>query len=163
MTNTVIRNGDTPTSQPTSDRPVEKSSRGSLWLWVFAVLAIGATIAAAIQGQSLGYPAFILLLGISVVSMLAVMTIFFNIQSAKTPEPLALAAQDTSLAAAFSAQTTPSLIVLGGRPIKANPAYEALAKELGIEFNPDLPLSVERLFARKEKTASSHSPLTFGF
>lgn len=134
--------------------PLHKSVRGTGWLWFFAALAIGAALAASWQGRALGWPAFILLLGITVVSMLAVLTIFFNRQSTLA-ELQPGTDTDNSLLSSFNAQQTPSLIVKDGKPVFANPAYQNLAAELGIEVLEDVPPSVERLLSKKERTASA--------
>jgi len=127
----------------------------SVWLlWVIAALAIGATLVASWQGQALGWPAFILLIGISIVSMLSILTIFFNRQA--VPSDAAHFSSDwQSLLASFNAQTIPSLIVIGDKPTMANAAYLELARQLGVDASTEAPPSVERLFAKQEKAASA--------
>jgi len=127
--------------------------RNAWWLWFFAALAIGATLLASWQGKALGWPAFILLAGISVVSMLSILTIFFNRQAVSGDEEFN--ADGKSLLASFNAQTMPSLIVIGAKPTIANAAYLDLARELGVDATPETPPSVERLFAKQEKAASA--------
>ena len=127
--------------------------RNAWWLWFFAALAIGATLLASWQGKALGWPAFILLAGISVVSMLSILTIFFNRQSVSGDEQFS--SDGPSLLASFNAQAVPSLIVIGVKPAMANTAYLDLARELGVDATPDAPPSVERLFAKQEKAASA--------
>ena len=135
------------------DAPASDTLRNVWWLWFFAALAIGATLVASWQGKALGWPAFILLAGISVVSMLAILTIFFNRQAVSSDEQFSSDGQ--SLLASFHAQTIPSLIVIGVKPAIANAAYLELARELGSEAVAETPPSVERLFAKQEKAASA--------
>jgi len=135
------------------DAPAPDRLRNAWWLWFFAALAIGATLVASWQGKALGWPAFILLAGISVVSMLAILTIFFNRQAVSSDEQFSSDGQ--SLLASFHAQTIPSLIVIGVKPAIANAAYLELARELGSEAVAETPPSVERLFAKQEKAASA--------
>ncbi len=133
-------------------QPKEVASN-AWWLWFFAALAIGATLLASWQGKALGWPAFILLAGISVVSMLSILTIFFNRQAVMCDEQFG--ADGQSLLASFNAQAIPSLIVIGAKPSIANDAYLELARELGVDVVPSAPPTVERLFAKHEKAASA--------
>ncbi len=133
--------------------PASGIVRNAWWLWFFAVLAIGATLLASWQGKELGWPAFILLAGISVVSMLSILAIFFNRQTGFSDD--LVNADGQSLLASFKAQPIPSLIVIGVKPAIANTAYLDLARELGIDATADAPPSVERLFAKQEKAASA--------
>lgn len=126
----------------------------TIWLWLFAALAIAAAIVASWQGKTLGWPAFILLLGVTVVCILAVLTIFFNRQSTLAASQHG-AADNDHLISSFNAQLIPSLIVKHGKPVMANPAYMNLARELGVEILDDAPPSVERLLSKKEKAASA--------
>jgi two-component system, cell cycle sensor histidine kinase and response regulator CckA len=136
------------------DAPPSGMGRSVWLLWIIAALAIGATLAASWQGQALGWPAFILLIGISIVSMLSILTIFFNRQ-AVTNDADQFSSDGQNLLASFNAQTLPGLIVIGDKPAIANAAYLTLAQELGIEASLDAPPSVERLFAKQEKSASA--------
>ncbi len=138
----------------TTDVPTPGLVHNVWWLWFFSALAIGATLIASWQGKALGWPAFILLAGISVVSMLAILTIFFNRQNLST----AVTQNSTDaniLFASFRVLPVPSLIVLGGKPFMANTAYLELARSLGVEALEGVPPSVERLFSRQEKSASA--------
>ncbi|MCF6219944.1 MAG: ATP-binding protein [Robiginitomaculum sp.] len=138
----------------TTDVPTPGLVHNVWWLWFFAALAIGATLVASWQGKALGWPAFILLAGISVVSMLAILTIFFNRQNLST-----VVTQNSTdaniLFDSFRVLPVPSLIVLGGKPFMANTAYFELARSLGVEALEGVPPSVERLFSRQEKSASA--------
>ena len=124
------------------------------WVWFFAFLAISAMIAASWYGRSFGWPTFILLLGVSIVSILAILTVFFNRQTIPDNEPQDASIQ-ASLLSSFHTQSTPSLIVKDGKSVLANRAYINLASELGVEASSDVPPSVERLFSKKEISASA--------
>lgn len=130
------------------------STMSSRWLWGFAVLALGATIAAAWQGQALGMPAFLLLIGVSIVSVIGILTIVLS-PKLRQDEAASILSSDEVLGASFFALRQPSLIMRNGKPVYANRAYFDLADSLGVTSIDDEPPSADLLFSKKEKTASA--------
>lgn len=126
----------------------------TIWLVFCALLAIGATILAAWQGKILGWPAFILLSGIAMVSVLAILIILLNRGGNEGQNT----AGDDDLGVLhdiFLALPVPSLLVVNGRPERASHSYLELAQSLGVSGSLDEIPPIERVFARKDSTASS--------
>ncbi len=100
------------------------------------------------------WPLWVLLLGAVFIVLLVGLVVWIKGRAAaKIPIPDDDAHQN--ILSAFHAQTTPSLIVKQGKPVFANPAYLALATELGVDVTDNIPPSIERLFAKKERAASA--------
>lgn len=133
----------------TTSRP-----RPSYLMWICAVVAVGAGVAAAMNAPALGWPAFLLLIG---VGLTALITIF----SLSIARPLAQSTQsgdkndDTLISSALEKIPEPSMITQDGKPIYANPAYMDLAKEMAATGLSDSPPTVDRLFGTKVKAASA--------
>ena len=127
---------------------------GKKTLWSFLGLSLIASIAAVWQGSSLGWPAFILLFGISIVTMFGVISILSNRKSGGSDSELSGFGSE-ALKASFYALREPALIMQNAKPLYSNKAYLKLAESLGtIDLEGDAP-SVDRLFSKKEKTASA--------
>ncbi|MEE9273131.1 MAG: ATP-binding protein [Robiginitomaculum sp.] len=130
------------------------SRRTIVLLSGLAALVIVTTIVASLQGRSLGWSAFILLIGVFVVSMLSIVTILFsNGKTGYSQENSADA--EKFLEASFQNLSIPSLIVQNTKPVLANTAYLDLARTLGAELMGEEAPSVARLFSKNEKNASA--------
>ena len=138
-----------------TDNTAPKTSRlGDMWLWILALMALLATIAAAWQGNDLGWPAFLLLCGISIVSILAIITLLFSKASrqeagAHNTEAVAL------IGDSFDVFPTACLVLNDGVPVAANKAYIALARDLGVDAADDAPPAIDSLFHQTAKTGSA--------
>ena len=145
----MIRN-----SQIDADLDAGSQQSSDIWLWALAALALAATAAAAWQGSSLGWPAFMLLCGVSVVSILAVITLLFS-KAARQDDGEGQPAGSALLASSFDALPSACLILQDGMPVTANKAYIDLARTLGVEASADAPPSIDSLFHQKGKTGSA--------
>ena len=112
-----------------------------------------------VVGGEMNWSIWILLFGVAVIALLMGLSVLIKrISPSNAPLPKEGRAEDEArdnLLSAFNAQTTPSLIVKQGKPVFSNPAYQALAAELGVDVTDNVPPSVERLFAKKERAASA--------
>lgn len=134
-------------------RPRRRGFR-SVWAWLFLVAALLSGGCAAYVGISFGWPALVLLIGICITSIFAIVPFFMP---GDDHQQLNMVAQEEqqALTLSFSAMQEPSLVMRGGKPVRANQAYLTLAAELGVEDFIGAPPAVERLFKRKEKAASA--------
>ncbi|MEE9348039.1 MAG: ATP-binding protein [Robiginitomaculum sp.] len=137
-----------------NERMPAGAGRSSVFLWIAAIIAIGAGVAAALNAQTLGWMAFLLLIGIAAI---ALMTIFVLVISRPVGSALGdeTGSSRTMISAAFDQLPEPTLITQDGKPVYANQAYSDLARKLGVQTLSDSPPSVDRLFGTKVKSASA--------
>jgi len=141
-------------SQDDAELEARARRRSDMWLWALAFVALLAAIAAAGQGKGLGWPAFMLLCGISVVSILAVITILFS-KAARAESGDSHSAEAMLIGKSFDAMPVACLILQEGVPVRANKAYIDLAHRLGVDARADAPPSIDSLFHQKAKTGSA--------
>ncbi len=129
------------------------SGRSRLWLWLSAIIALGAGVTAAINAATLGWPAFLLLAGIAVIALMTIFALVIGrpmTENRDTELPLS-----SIITAAFDRLTEPSLITRDGKPIYANAAYFELAERMGAQGLSQSPPSIDRIFGTKVKSASA--------
>ena len=127
---------------------------GTKTLWALVGLVNVSLIAAAWHGSALGWPAFVLLAGICLVTLFAVISIMSS--RGRHGSDIEFVGQSAeALNQSFDALKTPTLIIRNAKSLYTNKAYEQLAASLGaFELDGDAP-SVDRLFNKKEKAASA--------
>jgi len=123
-------------------------------LWALIGLTIVSVAAAAWQGSALGWPAFLFLAGIGLVTLFGVISIVTSNGQNAFDADKSGGANDV-LNQSFYALRMPAVIVRNAKPLYTNKAYLQLAASLGtIELEGEPP-SVDRLFSKKEKAASA--------
>ena len=123
-------------------------------MWLCAVIAVGAGIAAAMNAADLGWPAFLLLIGVAITALIAIFGLVIAnplSQGAGKSEN----AEQALIASALEKIPEPSMITRDGKPVYANAAYMALAGELAAMGLSKAPPTVDRLFGTKVKSASA--------
>lgn len=101
-----------------------------------------------------GLPVMVLGGGISLVSLLAALTVYLNgREQAQDVENASAGLADVKHL--FEALPQPTLFVREGQPLLCNLAYYQLAELMGVQVNADIPPPIERLFARKGKLTSA--------
>lgn len=126
----------------------------ALWIIAFSLIAVAASGAAAWQGHGWGVPAFVLLVGIAVVSILVVLSIIVNRSTLVSGEDFSNG-NAVALGASFMALSLPSLIVRDGRSVLANPAYMDLAETLGVQIVEGEPPIVDSLFRKNNDSVTA--------
>ena len=139
--------------------PVPKGGSGRykprrFLLWICAIIAVAAAIIAAMNASTLGWPAFLLLVGLAAISLIAIFALVIG-QPVASPNQERDATDLNGLKYAFDHLPMPSMITLNGRPIYANPAYFDLAKSFGLPTEQSNPPSIDRIFSGSQKTASA--------
>lgn len=128
-----------------------------LGIVLFSLCAVAASGGAAWLGKEGGMPPFILMVGVAVVSIIAVLSIILN-WGRTLPEtefggtPIG---SSGVIEASFEALRLPSLVMKDGKPILANAAYMTLAKDLGVAIVDDEPPAVDLLFSKNQKDAAA--------
>lgn len=122
--------------------------------WVLIAISVAGTCAAATQGKSLDWPAFILLIGVTIVALIGALATLAN-RSAQNGIDTAGSETPEIILSAFHKLREPSVILQGGKPVLANQAYRDLADSLGVKGLDCEPPAVERLFAKSEASASA--------
>jgi len=126
----------------------------SAWLWCLGALAVFAVVVAAFQARALGWQAFLFSIGVGIVSVAGLASLLFGGKSTATKVREVGQVGDV-LSESFRALKAPSIIVQNGKPIYSNKAYLKLAESLGADLSElDVP-PVDRLFSKKEKSASA--------
>lgn len=123
-------------------------------MWLCAIIAVGAGIAAAMNASDLGWPAFLLLVGVAITALIAIFGLVIAnpiSQSAGRSE----SSEQSLMANALEKVPEPSMITSDGKPVYANPAYMALASEMSATGLSNSPPTVDRLFGTKVKSASA--------
>lgn len=132
----------------------ERPGKGALWLMLLcAIIAVGAGIAAFMQAESLGWPAFLLLAGLSVSAIMSLFAI--TVSRPMTRKDSGDTQLGVLVGRAFDRVPTPSMIMQDGKPVYANPAYHALAEQMGARGISESPPTVDRLFGTRVKSASA--------
>ena len=123
-------------------------------MWLCAIIAVGAGIAAAMNASDLGWPAFLLLIGVAITALIAIFGLVIAnplAQGASTSEN----AEQALMASALEKIPEPTMITRDGKPVYANAAYMTLAGELAAMGLSKAPPTVDRLFGTKVKSASA--------
>ncbi len=132
----------------------KRNQDGSIKLWLAIVFALIASAGTAWIGRSYGFEIFLLLVGVSIVSILLIGVLRLTQNS--TMAPLELGQFDArTIASSIMAINSPILIMRDGNPFIANPAYFELARSLGVDTFSDVPPAIDQLFKLKEKTVSA--------
>lgn len=140
----------------TQQEAAQPKHRPNILLWICALIAIGAGFVAAMNAQSLGWPAFILLIGVAAIALITIFGLVI-----KKPLSFEMDPSQSEQAApsfvrhAFDRLSEPTLITQDGKPVYCNRAYSALAAHMGALGVSDSPPTVDRLFGTKVKSASA--------
>ena len=133
----------------------EQKRRPQWLLWICALLAIAAGIVAATHVQELGWPAFMLLIGVAAIALITIFGLVIK-------KPLSFEDRDPNQEAApayvgdaFDRLSEPTLITRDGKPVYCNRAYSELAGLMGAMGVSDSPPTIDRLFGTKVKSASA--------
>jgi len=134
-------------------------SRGSnVWVWVVGVLLAGLVIASAvfavINASQLGWPAFILLAGMAMVSAFGAMSLISSHKNTRILDRR-FADRDTPYSDAFFKNPEACVIVRDGKVFHANQAYLDLARRVGAMGISGTAPSVDRLFGGNGKDTAS--------
>lgn len=127
------------------------TKRPAYLMWVCAVIAVGAGIVAAINASALGWPAFVLLVGVAIIALIAIFALTISGPMSRNSVS-ELGADQILIAIALDHIEEPSLVTRGGKPVHANPAYIALAAELGANGVSESPPTLDRLLNTKVKS-----------
>ncbi len=132
--------------QPRAAKPQLAST---LMMVLLFLMTLGFAALAAYHAPTLGWPALILLGGMAVMAFIA-----FLISRADRRTELRSESPENIYVNAFWRDPEPSIIIRGGKVVRANRAYEYLAKSLGVKSEGGLPPTVDRLFAdQRNETA----------
>lgn len=117
-----------------------------LWAILFSALTIASTAALAWKGQAWGLPAFVLLIGMAVVGVLAVLTLIVKPTASKTL-PYQLENDRIALSHQFFlGLPIASVILKKGRLQSANEAFKTLMSALGDDYDGG-SAAIDRAFA----------------
>ncbi len=129
-----------------------------LFLWIIGLFLAGLIVAsaalAALNARELGWPAFILLIGMAMVAAFGAMTLISGRRNARAIDRR-FADRGTPYSDAFYKNPEACLIVKDGKPVHANQAYMALAKQIGAMGISETAPSVDRLFSGGGKETAS--------
>ena len=127
-------------------------------LWIIGLLLTGLIVASAalavLNASELGWPAFILLAGMAMVAAFGAMTLISGRRNARAIDRR-FADRGTPYSDAFFKNPEACLIVKEGKPVHANQAYMALAKQIGAMGISETAPSVDRLFSGGGKETAS--------
>jgi len=138
-----------------NDMP-EKRSMTPLWIGavIALIVLVGSLYVIWAARDTLDNDGTILLTGIAIVALLALVTFTFMSRNHRVSERK-LVKQETVYSGAFYKNIIPSLVIVGGKPVRANQSYLDLAKELGAESLGDTPPVIDRLFTSAGNEAAS--------
>ena len=124
-------------------REAPRSSGLSILIMVLLVLlTLGLTGLTAFHARTMGWPALVLLGGMAVLAFIACL-----ISLADRRTRARAVAPENIYVSAFWRDPVPAVIIRGGLVLRANAAYMALAKELGVSGVGGLAPTVDRMFA----------------
>ncbi len=130
----------------------------SLLIWMIGLFLTGLIVAsaalAALNASELGWPAFILFMGMAMVAAFGAMTLISGRRNARVIDRR-FADRDTPYSDAFYKNPEACLIVKDGKPVHANQAYMALANQIGAMGISETAPSVDRLFSGGGKETAS--------
>ena len=134
----------------------DRKGRWTFYVWIalFALITVCSTSALAWQGKSWGMPAFILLMGVAIVSVLAILTLTIHLTSSHHSS-LKSAEISPAMLAHFMNSPFPSAIIINERVDSANTAYMNLARELGVLIIDGEAPSLGALFGGVDKDAAA--------
>lgn len=132
---------------PRMDRGMNNGAGAhGLLFWVFTALLIAITVAcaviAAVHAAEIGWPALLLVGGMGVLAFIVLLTSVTLSRAERRRQ----AELENDMAQAFERYARPSLIVKGGKPVRANAAYMQLASDAGVLGVSGAPPTVDRLF-----------------
>lgn len=121
----------------------------------FLVLGIGATLfVAGVNAPRLGWPAFVLLIGVGFVGVLCLIG-HMSFRAAQKEMFSQSGHPNEAFIGAFMQSPEPALLVKSGKPWRANSAYMALARAVGAVGISDAPPTVDRIFGAAGKETAS--------
>ncbi len=138
---------------------IDVSPKKSLGLWIFTVvlmaLILSSLVIAGLNASKLGWPAFLLLCGTALVGGMGLLSFFSMARAKPEANERRFASRENPYSEAFFKNPLASLIVKDGKPLHANQAYLALAKDIGAMGESQSPPSVDRLFSGAGKDTAS--------
>ena len=124
-------------------------------LGILSVLVFASLVAVIINAPALGWQGLAFMGGVTIVSILGVMTLIAGRQKTSLRANIGTE-NDSSIMDAFRLSLQPSLITKDGKPYLANEAYMDLAKVFGAMGESSTAPTVDRIFsASGHETASS--------
>lgn len=123
-------------------------------IWLFGAIALVGLVIAAINAPVLGWPAFLLIVGMAAIGAIAC---FALITRPLNEAPIGLLDDrpNAAIIQSFDQSGEASLITRNKKPVYSNQAYRDLAQKLGVAAVADLPPAIDRLFGASAPGASA--------